>query len=171
MSQLILTATGARGGAASDLDGSKQQALPGWSLADLAQTHSNTVFKEDPHMQDMLMALLSEVAASVGCDGFLMDTHSGSSQLSQPSARPDCTMLASPATIPAWPSVVLTFEFKLGEAESDEAEAIGQLVQRAAAALDAQPLRTHILGVFVSMNALEASYGKRGVGGEGGGWV
>lgn len=130
--------------------------LPGWSLADLTCKRGKMPEKlnEEKGMQPIVMKLLKVVAEAVGCDGYLLDTHR-KPHLHHPTAKPDCTLLAHETAVPAWPQVVSTFEFKLGTLLTEQYEATGQLVQRSAAALEAQPTRPHILGVSISMNTIE----------------
>lgn len=157
---------GAEGAAAMEVDaddGDQVDEVPvdvpgplrGWSLADLAGPPSKQKgFKEEQHMQPLIMGLLKAVAKTVGSDVHLLDTHS-SPQLYCPNAKPDCTALANASDVPVWHEVVTTYEFKLGTSVKEQAEAAGQLHHRSAAALNVQPGRRHILGVSISMNTIE----------------
>ncbi len=86
--------------------------LTGVTLANMIPQSFEESFKEEEHLQPVLIELLQTALSATGGDCILMDTHKSSNQLHGPIARPDCIFAASGPT-PLWTQVVSLFEFKL----------------------------------------------------------
>ena len=136
--------------------------LPGMTLADASTPASSLPsFNEEQHMQPMMMKLLRAVAAAVGSDAHISDTHA--TKMHDPACAPDCVNLAESGSVLAWSQIVWVCELKLGTRKTEVDVMRGQLVQRSMAALEAQPQRRSIVGVGFSMNSIEVSMGVSGV--------
>ena len=68
--------------------------MSGVTLADLIPKSMEVGFKEEDHMQPVLIDLIQAAMDAVQCDCYLIDTHS-SNQLDDPISRPDCTLIAA----------------------------------------------------------------------------
>ena len=126
--------------------------LPGLSLADAAGQHDP--FREDPHMQDTVMKVVSAVAAAVGSPHHAVDTHDAKRELKLPTGRPDCTLLAEMGTA-TWSGAVSFIEAKLSGDTRQVYEVWGQQIERARNTFKAQPSRDTLVAVNVFMNFLE----------------
>ena len=126
----------------------------GVTLADLIPESKEAGFKEEVHMQPVLIDLVKAAMGAVQCDCLLQDTHSPSSQLEEPTSRPDCTLLAA-GNIAVWTQVISLWEFNIGDSKPETETMFGQQVERCRYVLDSCDQRHLVVAVNVTMNSLE----------------
>ncbi|DBA90407.1 TPA: hypothetical protein ACH3X1_003681 [Trebouxia sp. C0004] len=127
--------------------------LSGATLADLIPMSMEVGFKEEEHMQPVLIPIIKAAMDSVQCDCYLIDTHS-SNQLDDPISRPDCTLIAA-GHMAMWTQVVSVWEFKIGSSKTETETMFGQQVERCQYVLDACDGRQFAVAVDLTMNSLE----------------
>ena len=151
MSQLHAVEKRKRGEAAeSDVHASNQI---GVTLADLIPMSMEVGFKEEDHMQPILVRVIQAAMAAVQCDCHLIDTHSRD-QLDDPISRPDCTLIAA-GHMAIWTQVVSVWEFKIGSSKTEREIIFGQQVERCRHVLNACDERRFAVAVNVTMNSFE----------------
>ncbi|DBA90198.1 TPA: hypothetical protein ACH3X1_003501 [Trebouxia sp. C0004] len=140
-------------GETADSDVYAPNHLSGLTLADLIPMSMEVGFKEQEHMQPVLISLIQAAMDAVQCDCYLIDTHS-SNQLDDPISRPDCTLIAA-GQMAMWTQVVSVWEFKLGNSKTETETMFGQQVERCRYVLDAYDRRQFAVAVNFTMNSLE----------------
>ena len=125
----------------------------GVTLADLIPKPMEVGFKEEDHMQPVLINLIQAAMDAVQCDCHLIDTHSGD-QLDDPISWPDCTLIAA-GHMAMWTQVVSVWEFKIGSSKTETETMVGQQVERCRYVLDACDQRQFAVAVNLTMNSLE----------------
>lgn len=128
--------------------------MSGVTLADLIPESMEVGFKEEDHMQPVLIDLIKAAMGAVQCDCYLQDTHSASNQLDDPISRPDCTLIAA-GNMAMWTQVVSVWEFKIGSSKTETETMFGQQVERCRYVLDAYDQRQFAVAVNFTMNSLE----------------
>ena len=146
----------------SHIQGSRYS-LPGHSLVDLI-SHGMDL-EETADMQPAVMKLLQAVAAKLGSNLHLEDTHSRGSQMVSPNSQPDVTALAVPGSR-SWANAVFTGEFKLGDTPPEIAQAIGQEMKRTMYTFEGQvDERTDAVALILTLNSLELLWIRKGENG------
>ena len=128
--------------------------MGGMTLADLIPESTEVGFKEEEHMQPVLIDLIQAAMDAVQCDCCLFDTHSASNQLEDPISRPDCTLVAA-GDVAMWTQVVSVWEFKIGSGMPERETMFGQQAERCRYVLDAYDQRQYAVAVSFTMNSLE----------------
>ena len=88
------------------------------TLAHMIPQSFQESFKEEEHLQPVLIELLQTALSAARGDCVLLDTHKCSNQLHGPIARPACIFVAS-GPKPLWTQVVSLFEFKIGDSKTE----------------------------------------------------
>jgi len=124
------------------------------TLADVIPQCKEDSFKEEVHLQPVLIDLLQTALTAAGCDCILLDTYNSSNQLNGPIARPDCTFVAAGSKA-TWTQVVCLYEFKIDDSKTDIETMFGQQIERCRYVLDAYSRRNLVVAVNITMNNLE----------------
>ena len=128
--------------------------VSGVTLADLIPESMEVGFKEESHMQPVLIDLIKAAMGAVECDCYLQDTHSASNQLEDPISWPDCTVIAAGDNA-MWTQVVSVWEFNMGSGKTETETMFGQQVERCRYVLDASDERQFAVAVNFTMHSLE----------------
>lgn len=111
-------------------------------------------FKEEDHMQPVLIDLIKAAMGAVQCDCYLQETHSARNQLEDPISRPVCTLVAA-GSMAMWTQVVSVWDFKIGSSKTETEIMYGQQIERCRYVLDSYDQRQLAVAVNVTMNGLE----------------
>lgn len=112
-------------------------------------------FKEEDHLQPVLIELLQTALRAARGNCIVMDVHKSSNQLHGPIAQPDCILAAS-GPKPLWTQVVSLLEFKIGDSTREIETAFGQQIERSRHVLSNNQDRNLVLAINITMNSLEA---------------
>jgi len=124
------------------------------TLANMIPQSFQESFKEEEHLQPVLIELLQTALSATGGDCILMDSHKSSNQLHGPIARPDCILAAS-GPKPLWTQVVSLFDFKIGDSKTDIETMFGQQIERCRHVLHNNKDRNMVLAINITMKTLE----------------
>lgn len=111
-------------------------------------------FKEEEHLQPVLIELLQTALLAARGDYVLLDTHKSSNQLYGPTARPDCIFVAS-GPRPLWTQVVALLEFRIGDSKTDIETMFGQQIERCRHVLQNNKDRNMVVAINITMNTIE----------------
>jgi len=128
--------------------------LCGVTVADLIPRSMETGFKEEDHLQPVLVDLIQAAMHTAECDCFLHNTHLSSNQLDEPASRPDCTLVAA-GNKAMWTQVVSLWEFEIGSSKTETETMFGQQIERCRYALDSYDQRQMVVAVNITMNSLD----------------
>lgn len=124
------------------------------TLANMIPQSFQESFKEEEHLQPVLIELLQTALLAARGDCVLLDMHKSSNQLHGPIARPDCIFVAS-GTKPLWTQVVAVVEFKIGDSKTDIETMFGQQIERCRHVLHNNKDRNMVVAINITMNTLE----------------
>lgn len=124
------------------------------TLANMIPQSFQESFKEEEHMQPVLIDLLQTALLAANGDCILLDTQKSNNQLHGPIARPDCISVAS-GLKPLWTQVVSLFEFKIGDSKTEIETMFGQQIERCRHVLHNNKDRNMVLAINITMNTLE----------------
>jgi len=124
------------------------------TLANMIPQSFQESFKEEEHMQPVLIGLLRTALLAAGGDCILLDTHKSSNQLHGPIARPDGIFAAS-GPKPLWTQVVSLLEFKISDSKTDIETMFGQQIERCRHVFHNNKDRNMVSAINITMNTLE----------------